>query len=94
MLNLVMGKGSVVGQAMLDSPDVQAITFTGSTATGKLVAVASVEHNRKHQVAARTRSSCSTMPICPSPSKRRSTPLSSRPVSAAPPRRGSSSPHP
>ncbi len=45
-----MGKGSVVGQAMLDSPDVQAITFTGSTATGKRVAVASVEHNRKYQL--------------------------------------------
>ncbi|MDW9769308.1 aldehyde dehydrogenase family protein [Sinorhizobium meliloti] len=50
VLNLVMGKGSVVGQAMLDSPDVQAITFTGSTATGKRVAVASVEHNRKYQL--------------------------------------------
>ncbi|TKB50142.1 MAG: aldehyde dehydrogenase family protein, partial [Mesorhizobium sp.] len=30
VLNLVMGKGSVVGQAMLDSPDLNAITFTGS----------------------------------------------------------------
>ncbi|RVI72285.1 aldehyde dehydrogenase family protein, partial [Sinorhizobium meliloti] len=50
VLNLVMGKGSVVGQAMLDSPDVQAITFTGSTETGKRVAVASVEHNRKYQL--------------------------------------------
>ncbi|WP_376743744.1 aldehyde dehydrogenase family protein [Ensifer canadensis] len=50
VLNLVMGKGSVVAQAMLDSPDVQAITFTGSTATGKRVAVASVEHNRKYQL--------------------------------------------
>ncbi|PLT90857.1 aldehyde dehydrogenase family protein, partial [Sinorhizobium medicae] len=50
VLNFVMGKGSVVGQAMLDSPDVQAITFTGSTATGKRVAVASVEHNRKYQL--------------------------------------------
>jgi acyl-CoA reductase-like NAD-dependent aldehyde dehydrogenase len=38
-LNLVMGKGSVVGQTMLDSPDVNAITFTGSTGTGKRVAL-------------------------------------------------------
>jgi aldehyde dehydrogenase (NAD+) len=45
-----MGKGSVVGQTMLDSPDVNAITFTGSTGTGKRVAVASVEHNRKYQL--------------------------------------------
>lgn len=50
VLNLVMGKGSVVGQAMLDSPDVQAITFTGSTGTGKRVASASIEHNRKFQL--------------------------------------------
>jgi aldehyde dehydrogenase (NAD+) len=50
VLNLVMGKGSVVGQAMLDSPDIAAITFTGSTATGKRVALASVEHNRKFQL--------------------------------------------
>ncbi|TKT78184.1 aldehyde dehydrogenase family protein [Aquamicrobium sp. LC103] len=50
VLNLVMGKGSVVGQAMLDSPDVDAITFTGSTVTGKRVASASIEHNRKFQL--------------------------------------------
>ena len=32
VLNLVMGKGSVVGQAMLDSPDLAGITFTVSIA--------------------------------------------------------------
>ncbi|MEO4042725.1 aldehyde dehydrogenase family protein [Hoeflea sp. CAU 1731] len=50
VLNLVMGRGSVVGQAILDSPDVNAITFTGSVATGKRVAAASVEHMRKFQL--------------------------------------------
>ncbi len=50
VLNLVMGKGSVVGQAMLDSPDLAGITFTGSTGTGKRVALASLEHNRKFQL--------------------------------------------
>ena len=50
VLNLVMGKGSVVGQTMLDSPDLSAITFTGSTGTGKRVAMASIEHNRKFQL--------------------------------------------
>ncbi|MDW6025742.1 aldehyde dehydrogenase family protein [Mesorhizobium sp. BAC0120] len=50
VLNLVMGKGSVVGQTILDSPDVNAITFTGSVATGKRVAAASVEHMRKFQL--------------------------------------------
>lgn len=50
VLNLVRGKGSVVGQAMLDSPDLAGITFTGSTGTGKRVALASIEHNRKFQL--------------------------------------------
>ncbi len=50
VLNLVMGKGSVVGQAMLDSPEVDAISFTGSVATGKRVAEASVPHMRKFQL--------------------------------------------
>ena len=50
VLNLVMGKGSVVGQAILDSPDIHGITFTGSTGTGRRVAAASIEHNRKFQL--------------------------------------------
>ncbi len=50
VLNLVMGKGSVVGQTILDSADVQAVTFTGSTGTGKRVAAASIEHNRRFQL--------------------------------------------
>lgn len=50
VLNLVMGKGSVVGQAMLESADVHGITFTGSTGTGRRVAAASIEHNRKFQL--------------------------------------------
>jgi aldehyde dehydrogenase (NAD+) len=50
VLNLVMGKGSVVGQAMLDSPDISALTFTGSVGTGKRVAEASAKHMRKFQL--------------------------------------------
>ncbi|KRB50732.1 aldehyde dehydrogenase [Rhizobium sp. Root708] len=50
VLNLVMGRGSVVGQTMLDSPDVSGITFTGSTGTGRRVAAASIEHNRRFQL--------------------------------------------
>jgi acyl-CoA reductase-like NAD-dependent aldehyde dehydrogenase len=50
VLNLVMGKGSVVGQTMLDSKDVNAISFTGSVGTGKRVAAASIEVGRKFQL--------------------------------------------
>jgi len=50
VVNLVMGKGSVVGQTMLDSRDINAISFTGSQATGRRVAEASIKHNRKFQL--------------------------------------------
>ncbi len=50
VLNLVMGKGSVVGQAMLDSKDVTAVSFTGSQATGQRVAEASVKVMRRFQL--------------------------------------------
>ncbi|MFK7878760.1 aldehyde dehydrogenase family protein [Roseobacter sp.] len=50
VLNLVMGPGSVVGQTMLDDPRIDAITFTGSQATGARVAQACVTHMRKMQL--------------------------------------------
>lgn len=50
VLNLVMGRGSVVGQTLLDSPDVDAITFTGSIETGRKVSEASARHLRKVQL--------------------------------------------
>lgn len=42
VLNLVMGRGSEVGQTILDHKDVNAITFTGSVNTGRKVAAAAV----------------------------------------------------
>jgi aldehyde dehydrogenase (NAD+) len=50
VLNLVMGRGSEVGQVILDSPDVRAVSFTGSQATGRRVAEASVKVMRKFQL--------------------------------------------
>jgi acyl-CoA reductase-like NAD-dependent aldehyde dehydrogenase len=50
VLNLVMGRGSVVGQTMLDSRDIVAQTFTGSVNTGRRVAEASVKVMRKFQL--------------------------------------------
>ena len=38
MFNLIIGRGSVVGEAMLRHPGVNAITFTGSVGTGRRVA--------------------------------------------------------
>jgi aldehyde dehydrogenase (NAD+) len=50
VFNLVMGRGSVVGEAMLQHKDVNAITFTGSVQTGRRVAAACAEHMRKCQL--------------------------------------------
>src|SRR5262245_29861262 len=38
VFNLVMGRGSVVGELVSTSPDVDAVSFTGSVETGKRVA--------------------------------------------------------
>ncbi|HWU00035.1 MAG TPA: aldehyde dehydrogenase family protein [Terriglobales bacterium] len=43
VFNLVMGKGSVVGEAMLRHKDVTAISFTGSVATGRRIAATCIE---------------------------------------------------
>lgn len=50
VLNLVMGRGSLAGQAILESPLVDAVTFTGSVATGRKVAAACAERMRKFQL--------------------------------------------
>ena len=44
VLNMVIGSGSVAGQAMLQSADIDAYSFTGSTRTGSIVAAAAA-HN-------------------------------------------------
>ncbi|MFY2765046.1 aldehyde dehydrogenase [Arenimonas sp. MALMAid1274] len=40
VLNIVQGRGTGVGQALVDHPDVKAISFTGSTAVGTAIAQA------------------------------------------------------
>lgn len=50
VFNLVMGRGSVVGQAMLKSPLVSAVTFTGSVATGRHVALSAISANPMKKV--------------------------------------------
>jgi alpha-ketoglutaric semialdehyde dehydrogenase len=40
VVNLVLGKGRVIGQAMVESSDINAISFTGSVPTGRSIAAA------------------------------------------------------
>jgi alpha-ketoglutaric semialdehyde dehydrogenase len=50
VLNLVMGRGSVVGQVFLAHKDVNAISFTGSVDTGSKVAMACAARGAKFQL--------------------------------------------
>jgi acyl-CoA reductase-like NAD-dependent aldehyde dehydrogenase len=50
VFNLVMGRGSVVGEAIITSPDVSAISFTGSIETGHHVAQVAVSRMAKVQL--------------------------------------------
>jgi len=50
VFNLVMGRGSVVGQAILEHSQVDAVSFTGSVSTGKRIAAACAKAMRKFQL--------------------------------------------
>jgi aldehyde dehydrogenase (NAD+) len=50
VLNLVIGKGSVIGQGLAEHQDVNAITFTGSNGVGKQVAAHALNHGAKYQL--------------------------------------------
>ncbi|MDH4565190.1 aldehyde dehydrogenase family protein [Pseudomonas sp. BN414] len=47
LINIVNGYGHVAGQAMSDHPDIDKLTFTGSTAVGKKLVHASADSNLK-----------------------------------------------
>lgn len=50
VFNLVMGPGSKVGQAMVDSAKVRAISFTGSVSTGRRIGMACFGSGKKFQL--------------------------------------------
>jgi len=50
VFNLVMGRGRVVGEVLLNHRDVNAITFTGSVSTGARVAAACVARQARFQL--------------------------------------------
>src|SRR6187200_1055707 len=50
VFNLVMGRGSVVGETLIRHPDIAAISFTGSVATGQSIAAACVAGMKKFQL--------------------------------------------
>lgn len=50
VLNLVMGKGSVVGNAIVESRLVRGVSFTGSVPTGRRVGMGCMERGKKVQL--------------------------------------------
>lgn len=50
VFNLVMGPGSVIGSALVDHPDVAAISFTGSEAVGQRIAEGCARRRKKLQL--------------------------------------------
>jgi len=50
VFNLVMGRGSVVGETLVTHPDVAAISFTGSVSTGRAIAAKAVARMAKVQL--------------------------------------------
>ena len=73
VFNVVQGYGRDVGQALVEHPDVDAISFTGSVATGSAIqaAAASASSGCRSSSAARARSSSSPTPTSTSPRRRR-----------------------
>lgn len=50
VFNLVLGTGADVGQALLEHPAVSAVSFTGSSATGRKIAAGAIASNKKLQM--------------------------------------------
>ncbi|WP_415762941.1 alpha-ketoglutaric semialdehyde dehydrogenase GucD (plasmid) [Priestia megaterium] len=50
VVNMVTGSGSVIGQGIIDHPDINGITFTGSDAVGKQVGLGALKRGAKYQL--------------------------------------------
>jgi aldehyde dehydrogenase (NAD+) len=50
VINLINGRGSVIGQGMVDHKDIHAITFTGSNEVGKQIAIGMATRGAKYQL--------------------------------------------
>jgi alpha-ketoglutaric semialdehyde dehydrogenase len=50
VINLITGKGSVIGQGLAEHPDVAAVTFTGSNSVGKQIGQTASARGAKYQL--------------------------------------------
>lgn len=50
VINLITGRGSVIGQGLAEHPDVAAVTFTGSNSVGKQIGQTAAARGAKYQL--------------------------------------------
>src|SRR6266404_1860270 len=50
VFNLVMGSGAMIGDVLINAPEISAISFTGSVDVGKRVAASAIGHGAKVQL--------------------------------------------
>ena len=50
VLNIVHGRGEAIGKALVEHPEVKAVSFTGSTTVGKRIAVSCAESLKKYSL--------------------------------------------
>jgi aldehyde dehydrogenase (NAD+) len=50
VMNLITGKGSVIGQGLAEHPDIAAVSFTGSNTVGKQIGQAAAARGAKYQL--------------------------------------------
>jgi aldehyde dehydrogenase (NAD+) len=50
VLNLVLGSGSTIGDTLVASPDVDAVSFTGSNAVGRAIRSRAADHDKRIQL--------------------------------------------
>ncbi len=89
VFNLVMGRGSVVGETMVNHPDVAAVSFTGSVSTGRALAAKAIARMAKVQLEMGGKNPLVVLDDADLdiPSTARCRGRTSRPASAAPRRR-------
>ncbi len=64
LFSLVMGSGGLIGQQLVESPKVSAISFTGSVPVGKSIATAAIQNLTKIQMEMGSKNALAVMDDC------------------------------
>jgi len=64
LFSLVMGSGATIGEQLISSPDLDAVSFTGSVETGKQIAAAAIQNLTKVQMEMGSKNALAVMDDC------------------------------